>query len=373
MVRVSRRADIEIHLHPRNPRGRIRSLRMRPARARWLVFGTAMVLGVLLVGLALAPKAWAIRGSHRDYRASVALRRQLGDRMQLLVDGLNVLGEQSRRLSARVARVERIYGLLDGAAELEAGMQRPGDSVAAGTPDPTGLAGLSPPASSLLRIEGVQSSTIFARLIEEGNAVERQIRTRLDSIDRAVAAVAAADARSPELARSVPARSPASGDSVVLSSGFGTRRSPFTRELEFHAGLDFAAPRGTPVVAPARGIVAWTGAVVASRRNDWWRLGRTVVLRHGDGYRTLFGHLDEIVVRPGMRVEAGARLGTVGESGWTTAPHLHYEIRRAADREWVAVDPHDYLLDRIDPDRARPTGRETDGLVAPPLPPEFRR
>ncbi|MGE4189105.1 MAG: M23 family metallopeptidase [Thermoanaerobaculia bacterium] len=319
---------------------------MRPARARLLALGVSLLLGTILVGLVTLPKAIAVRGSHRDYRASVVLRQQLGARLQALVDGLNGLEEQSRRLELRVTRIANIYAL---------------------PPRPAGVA--LPVADG----PSIGRPTIFARRIEQGNAIEARLRRRLDEIDATVAAISAHELSEPRLAATVPVRSPVRGEDVVLSSGFGPRRSPFTHELEFHAGLDFAAPRGTVVVAPADGVVAWAGVAVPNRRDDWWRLGRTVVLRHGDGYRTIFGHLDEIRARPGARVAGGEVIGTVGESGWTTAPHLHYEIRMRDENDWRAVDPRGYLLDAGDLGPAPPLGREGAGLEPPPLPTLFRR
>ena len=146
--------------------------------------------------------------------------------------------------------------------------------------------------------------------------------------------------------------------------------------MEFHSGVDFAAPRGTPVVAPAAGVVAWAGAVFPQPSNDWWRLGKVVVLRHGATFRTIFGHLDSIAVSPGRRVAAGERLGTVGETGWTTAPNLHYEIRRLEEGEWLAADPAGYLLSLDEPlrDAIAALTRAGDPAVRPqPLPSQFKR
>jgi murein DD-endopeptidase MepM/ murein hydrolase activator NlpD len=69
------------------------------------------------------------------------------------------------------------------------------------------------------------------------------------------------------------------------------------------------------------------------------------VLRHGDRFVTLYGHLDEIRVRRGQRVKQGDVLGAVGNTGWSTSPHLHYEVRRKEDGEFRPVDPRIYILD----------------------------
>ena len=102
------------------------------------------------------------------------------------------------------------------------------------------------------------------------------------------------------------------------------------------------------------------------------------MVRHGDRFLTLYGHCDELLVRAGQRVAAGDRLATVGETGWTTAPHLHYEIRRLRPSgEWEAVDPLDYALsltadDELPPERRRPAVDSGLG-PAPVLLPTFLR
>ena len=79
----------------------------------------------------------------------------------------------------------------------------------------------------------------------------------------------------------------------------------------------------------------------------WWRYGNLVVLSHDDEFRTLYGHCDEVLVKAGQRVEQGEKIATVGNTGWSTSPHLHYEVRRRnAARDFAPVDPRIYILDR---------------------------
>ncbi len=160
----------------------------------------------------------------------------------------------------------------------------------------------------------------------------------------------------------------------MLTSAFGSRRSPYTRAMEFHSGIDLAAPAGTPIFAPVAGVVVWAGAVEADRRSDWWRLGQTVVIASGDSFRT---HLRTLRADPGparQRVAAGDPIATVGETGWTTAPHLHYEIRRRTASGWTAVDPRDYLLDRpLEESDRPPAARGSNAQEAQPLPLQFLR
>jgi murein DD-endopeptidase MepM/ murein hydrolase activator NlpD len=105
-----------------------------------------------------------------------------------------------------------------------------------------------------------------------------------------------------------------------VTSRFGIRPHPLFRRRHFHSGVDISAPRGTPVMAAMAGTVMFTG---------WYGgYGKLVVLDHGNGVSTLYGHLSAILVRPGQRVGRGQVIGRVGTTGYTTGPHLHYEIRQ---------------------------------------------
>lgn len=106
-----------------------------------------------------------------------------------------------------------------------------------------------------------------------------------------------------------------------ISSGYSSARfHPILLRNTAHLGIDYAAPQGTPVNASANGVVALAGATEG--------MGRTVRLRHANGFETLYGHLATILVRPGQRVEQGTPLGAVGATGLATGPHLHYAMFR---------------------------------------------
>jgi murein DD-endopeptidase MepM/ murein hydrolase activator NlpD len=116
-----------------------------------------------------------------------------------------------------------------------------------------------------------------------------------------------------------------------VTSSFGEREDPFNGEGAFHAGIDISAPDGTPVRVTGDGLV--TGMEMGAG------YGRQIVVDHGHGIRTVYGHLLSIVALPGQQVTRGQIIGYVGRTGRSTGPHLHYEVRINN----VPVNPHKYL------------------------------
>jgi murein DD-endopeptidase MepM/ murein hydrolase activator NlpD len=128
--------------------------------------------------------------------------------------------------------------------------------------------------------------------------------------------------------RSTPSVAPARG---LLTSGFGARSDPFTGSYAMHSGLDIAAPEGAEIIAPADGTI-----VFADEKGEY---GNCVVVDHGRGIQTLFGHLKKYIVKPGEPVKRGQLIGYMGSTGRSTATHLHYEVRR----EGTPVNPRPYI------------------------------
>jgi murein DD-endopeptidase MepM/ murein hydrolase activator NlpD len=105
-----------------------------------------------------------------------------------------------------------------------------------------------------------------------------------------------------------------------LTSGYGMRDNPFTGDSEFHKGIDLAAPPGTEVFAARDGTVGLVGFDEV--------MGKMVIINHEAGYQTIYGHLAEIYVQLNDAVRSGMIIGAVGTTGYSTGPHLHFEIRR---------------------------------------------
>lgn len=151
----------------------------------------------------------------------------------------------------------------------------------------------------------------------------RQIGDRLSEIENQFT-------KRSTIVSSTPTVQPVRG---AYMSGFGDRQDPFTGEAAVHQGLDIATNRGEPVSASAAGVVEkaeWSGD-----------LGNMVEITHPSGYKTIYGHLEKVLVRPGQKVARGEHVGLVGATGRATGPHLHYEVR-LGDRP---VNPLEYILD----------------------------
>ncbi|HRG11537.1 MAG TPA: M23 family metallopeptidase, partial [Cyclobacteriaceae bacterium] len=123
-----------------------------------------------------------------------------------------------------------------------------------------------------------------------------------------------------------------------LVSGFGVRINPFHKGKYQHDGVDIAAPRGTHVLATA------PGRVLITKKSDLIAgYGNYIEIDHGNGYVTRYSHLEEIEVRTGQKLEKGQPIGTIGSTGGSIAPHLHYEVIKNG----VSVDPVKFFMEGI--------------------------
>jgi murein DD-endopeptidase MepM/ murein hydrolase activator NlpD len=129
--------------------------------------------------------------------------------------------------------------------------------------------------------------------------------------------------------RSTPTLMPANGH---LTSGYGPRMSPYAARIKMHEGIDIGAPSGTAIVSPADGVITFSGAKPG--------FGNFVQIDHGYGVETIFGHASTLSVKKGQKVARGDRIATVGNTGYSTGPHVHYEVRVNG----TPVDPLYYAL-----------------------------
>jgi murein DD-endopeptidase MepM/ murein hydrolase activator NlpD len=144
-----------------------------------------------------------------------------------------------------------------------------------------------------------------------------------------------------QLLSHTPAIQPVSNkDLSRIASGFGSRIDPVYKTIKFHYGLDFAAPQGTPIYATADGTITTAG----STGNGY---GNHVVINHGYGYETLYGHMVRVKVHNGQSVKRGEVIGWVGSTGKSTGPHCHYEVHKYGEK----IDPIYFFYNDLTPDQ----------------------
>lgn len=139
---------------------------------------------------------------------------------------------------------------------------------------------------------------------------------------------------------SIPAIQPvANKDLTRVASGYGWRIHPIYKTEKFHEGMDFTAPVGTEIYATGIGVVSKV-------ENDGRGYGNNVIINHGYGYETLYGHMSRFSVRPGQKVKRGDLIGYVGNTGTSTGPHLHYEVRKNGN----PVNPVNFYYNDLTPE-----------------------
>jgi murein DD-endopeptidase MepM/ murein hydrolase activator NlpD len=305
----------EVQFHPADIRKQVRYLFLSRRTARWVMAVGAVVGLVIVTGMALAPLGVRSLLVSTELRALRYESQMLND---VLLQRATTLERLERRVAAARNRQQQMTMILGAPQES------------------SGLGGYPEPMSREIRLP-------------EAALAERRAN-RLQTESKALLALSDDLARfvqeHHELTRTVPSICPLPIGSFVLTSPFGDRISPFTNERDFHAGIDLAAREGTKVEAPGDGRVVFAGRFPLRRNVRWWRYGNVVVLAHGSRYLTIFAHLEDLLVRRGRRVKRGEIIGTVGSTGWSTSPHLHYEVRvrDRSEQEPVPVDPRIYIL-----------------------------
>jgi murein DD-endopeptidase MepM/ murein hydrolase activator NlpD len=265
-------------------RARFRQLTIS-TRALGLAAGGAALL--LVAAVAFACAFFATSRQDRLYRLAMAENDRLRASTAALHQKLDGVSKQLSDFEARTRRLAIVAGLSE--------TVRPGVGGPAAAPGSgADLAG--------------QSTLLASRL----SLLETQFSNRREKIAE------------------TPTVWPVHG---VVNSGFGVRADPFTGQPARHEGLDISVPRSEPVLATADGVVL---------RSGWaGEYGKAIAIAHGNRYETLFGHLEQTLVAEGQRVHRGDRVGLVGSTGRSTAPHLHYEIHV----DGHAVNPLDYILE----------------------------
>ena len=278
-------------------KARFRKFQVSVRLTRW-VLGSLSVLALALVGIVVHYTMISVEVAE--------LKRLQGENLALATKA-RAYAENAGRLQARVLTLQNMVTKLG----LMAGVEK------------------SLPDAQVGGVGGVSNLETTAPSVD--------IAASLQGIDQTVSALTQKSTRlqaffedQQQLLAATPSIWPVRG---YLSASFGNRKDPFTGMPDFHPGIDVSTPRGTKVVAPADGVVVFVG-----RKQGY---GKAMVINHGYGVVTRYGHLDGWNVRPGQRVRRGDPVAFVGNTGRSTAPHLHYEV-------WVddqLRNPIEFILD----------------------------
>jgi murein DD-endopeptidase MepM/ murein hydrolase activator NlpD len=227
--------------------------------------------------------------------ASSLMREEIERNEQFMRDNVSAM---AKRLGEMQAQLMRLDALGERVAKL-AGI-RPEEFNFRDLP---GRGGAEPRQSRPLSMQ---------ELGDQVSRVARGVESRADYLDVVESELLSAQVRTALLPQNTPVTE------GFVGSGFGSRLDPFSGQMTMHAGLDFAAPVGTPILAAAGGVVS------AAEQNPAY--GNMVVVDHGNGLQTLYAHASKLEVRAGDIVRTGQQIARVGSTGRSTGAHLHFEV-----------------------------------------------
>lgn len=279
------------------------SRRIAATLRQWAV-GAALALGVvtLLYICFDFPKERALRAENERMKLSVGLLDRRADEAMAVIGDIAARDDNFYRV---VMQAEPL-----GAARRYAGLER---------------------RRNYERLDSLSDDELVVDLSDKLDVLEQMVATQSRSFDFLRSQASQQRQRSSH----IPAIQPVSEKNLrAMASGYGYRRDPIYGTSKFHEGMDFSAPIGTPVYATG------DGKVISSGWNSGY--GNLIEIDHGYHYVTRYAHLSEMLVQPGQTVHRGDLIGRVGNTGKSTGPHLHYEVRLNG----VAQNPvHYYYYD----------------------------
>lgn len=251
--------------------------------------------------------------------------------------GEKILHAQNEQLSDRLQEVNaRVKSLQEQMSELE---KRDNDvyrSIFEAKPIPdSARAQAIETQQEIAKVEGMPQGQLISSIYSTISNLSARIVAQKRSYNELSGLINNKE----KLLAATPAIQPVSNkDLNRIASGFGYRIDPIYKTVKLHAGLDFSAPQGTPIYATADGTVTTAG----NTNNGY---GNHVVIDHGYGYETLYGHMVRVKARSGQRVKRGDLIGYVGSTGKSTGPHCHYEVHKNGQK----LDPVYFFYNDLSP------------------------
>ncbi|MGB3143136.1 MAG: M23 family metallopeptidase [Maribacter sp.] len=185
-------------------------------------------------------------------------------------------------------------------------------------------------------LEGFNNSEMITATTKRLDIIKKQMAIQSKSLDE----ITILAEEKEKLLMSIPAIQPINNEDLTrMASGYGWRSDPFTKARKMHYGMDFTAPKGTPIYAAGDGKVTRAD-------NNSSGYGKHIRIEHGYGYMSLYGHLSQYNVKRGQQVKRGDLIGFVGSTGRSEAPHLHYEVWKDNDR----INPINFYYGSLSPE-----------------------
>ena len=188
------------------------------------------------------------------------------------------------------------------------------------------------------KLKGYNNTALISKITQKVDVLSKQIFIQSKSYDDIVSLIKNKN----KMLASLPAIQPVRNKNLKrMSSGYGIRIDPVYKTRKMHYGMDFSAPKGTPVYATGDGVVQRTQRAFSKSSRKGY--GNCVLINHGYNHKTFYAHMQNYIVRKGQRVKRGDIIGYVGNSGKSTAPHLHYEVHKNGKK----VNPVHYYYDDL--------------------------
>lgn len=335
---------IEIQVHPSDIRKKVRYYFFSSRQLKLMALGAVGLMVLFVWSILVAPQSYSHQVKKAKYRQELKQNQALTNTVQVLV---GFLKRDADSLDANRQRLENLFYVFG------VPLTSAGQGGVAFTPIPANLPHEKALPTWYDRVQ--EKLTLSEKLLEELETREAFFRS---------------------ITHAVPSICPIPAGSFVVTSAFGYRINPFTGKQDFHQGLDFACPEGTPVWSAGDGVVTYAGRYPLSTSVSWWRYGNIVAVQHERNFITIYAHLSTVSVRTGEKVKRWQKVGQTGNTGWSTRPHLHYEVRtNLSGEDYAPIDPRIYILDLAwqDMDKILAQARSTQGSQFEPLPSNFRR
>jgi len=305
---------IEIQIHPSDIRKKVRFYFISSKKLKIIGFLSVLIIIFFSISIIMAPTSYVKEITKNYYRYEKKQNVQLKNELQKLIVFYSNNEKKLLKLREKYEHLYFLYGI-------------PFSSKGLGGTDIVNIPKEKPPEVVL---------PIYYERVSELLNVSEKLYEELSIYDE----------KYKSLSLYTPSISPLPYGTYLLTSAFGQRINPFTNKIEFHQGIDFSCPEGTAVFATAYGKVTYSGRYPLSLNVSWWRYGNIVVINHNDNFITIYAHLSKAFVKRGDNVKRGQKIAETGNTGWSTRPHLHYEVRSGnLSNDYICVDPRIYILD----------------------------